>query len=275
MKRIMIFFLMMVVCPSMAGDFPKVKGWKPVGEVMTYNAGNLWEYINGAAELFLAYGFQSLRSCDLSHKDLVVTVDIYDMGTRLNAFGVYNTERPRQTKPLSIGAAGIVSPPYQCLLLKDVNYVKVNMYEGEIDEATGKALLQALAAALPGGNEYPVELKGLPEEGKKLGSEGFVKEGYLGLGELNNCVFADYEGKGDSEYQYFHMLLGPKESSKSIWEKLEAKWKATKVEDHPVLFKQIPYKGIVGVILTDKGIFGVTDSEKESEMKKRLKVVVK
>ena len=277
MKRIMIasFLLMSIPFSLTAADFPKVKGWKPVSEVRTYKPGNLWEYINGAAELFLAYGFQSLQSCDLSSKNLIVTVDIYNMGTPLNAFGVYSTERPRESKTLSIGVEGIVSPPYQCLLLKDVNYVKVNMYEGEIDEATGKALLEAISNALPGSDDHPEELTLLPSNGRIPGSEGFVKEGYLGLTELTHCVFADYKEKSASEYQYFHMVPGPKETTESVWKRLTSKWKATEVEKYPILYKSIPYKGIVGVILTDKGIFGVTDSEKESEMKKRLQGTLK
>ena len=259
MKRKMIILGMFVILPLMAADFPEVKGWKREGKVRTYNPGNLWEYINGAAELFLAYGFESLQSCDLSQKKLVVTVDIYDMGDPLHAFGVFNTERPRDTKPLAIGAAGIVSPPYQCLLLKGTRYIKVNMYEGEIDEATGKVLLQALANALPGGDDVPEALTSLPQKDKKEGSEGFVKEGYLGLSELSNCIFADYKGKGDSEFQYFRMILGGKETVQSAWDRINAKWNATKLKDYPVLYKEIPYKGIVGVIRTDDELFGVTE----------------
>ncbi len=265
---------MIVILPLMAADFPKVKGWKRESKVKTYNPGDLWEYINGAAELFLAYGFQSLQSCDLSQKKLVVTVDIYDMGDPLHAFGVFNTERPRDTKPLSIGMAGIVSPPYQCLLLKGTHYVKINMYEGEIDEATGKALLQALADALPGGDDVPEVLTSLPQKDKKEGSEGFVKEGYLGLSELSNCIFADYQGKGDSEFQYFRMILGAKETGQSVWDRISTKWKAKKIKDCPVLYKEIPYKGIVGIIRTDDGLFGVTDCEKEKEMQQRLEIFV-
>ena len=60
-----VLLISIFVLSAQAEDFPKLKGWTPVSEVSTYEPENLWEYINGAAELFLAYGFQFLRSCDL------------------------------------------------------------------------------------------------------------------------------------------------------------------------------------------------------------------
>ena len=75
-------------------DFPVVEGWSRPGDVLTYDADNLWEYINGAAELFVEFGVQTCRTADLVSGEVTVTVDLYDMGTPLNAFGVYERERP-------------------------------------------------------------------------------------------------------------------------------------------------------------------------------------
>ena len=275
MRRIIFFILFLVFASfTKAADFPKIDGWTPASEVRTYGPENLWEYINGAAELFLSYDFQGLRSCDLSRGDLVVTVDIYDMGTRLNGFGVYKTEKPRDGKTLLIGAEGVVSPPFQCLLLKGAFYVKVNTYEGEIDEDNGKALLEAVAKSLPGVDDYPEELQKLPQEGKIPGSEGYARRGYLGLSELSRCVYAHYKGKKEDEFQYFYIVPTPEQSQESIWEMLAGKWKKGKNRQYPVLYKEIPYKGLVGVMMTDAGIFGVTDSENKSDMMKRLQAVI-
>ena len=38
--------------------------WTPVGEIRTYDAGNLWDAINGAADGYLAYGFVRLTIQD-------------------------------------------------------------------------------------------------------------------------------------------------------------------------------------------------------------------
>ena len=200
-RRIDLFFvfLLMIVCPLWPQDFPKIEGWKPHGELLTFNAANLWKHINGAAEFYLAYEFWELRVQDIASESipaLIVTVNIYDQRTPLNAFGVYATERPDNTERHSLGAEGVVSPPYQCLLLKDRFYVKIDAYEGEIDDETGKALLASVADALPGSEEMPAEIELLPKSGNKvIGSEGFTKSVFLGLEELNNCVHAKYNGK--------------------------------------------------------------------------------
>ena len=112
-------------CSDQASVFPEVNGWAQTGEVLTYDADNLWEYINGAAELFVEYDVQTCRTADLSAGDLTVTVDLYDMGTPLNAFGIFVRERPVAGAPLPNATEATVSPPYQALLLKGTTYVKV------------------------------------------------------------------------------------------------------------------------------------------------------
>ncbi|MFH1942903.1 MAG: DUF6599 family protein [bacterium] len=272
---IRIFVAAMLFSGSlMAADFPKIDGWKPVSEVKAYQPENLWEYIDGAAELFLSYGFREMVCCDLSAKDRVVTVHIYDMGTRLNAFGIYRTERPDGIERLPVGAEGTVLPPYQCLLLKDRFYVKVDAYEGEISETIGKALLAAVAKALKGENTFPEEFKQLPKEGLIAGSERYVRENYLGLADLNRCVYAEYKGEKGKTYQVFTMLPGERESITTQWEKLSAKWKARDHKGTPVLYRTIPYKGFVGIVLVKGKIFGVSDAEDEVEMLHRIEILL-
>jgi len=63
-RKVLLFFLLVgVSIPLMAGDFPRIKGWKPVSDPLIYTADNLWEYINGAAEQFLSRKFHTARSC--------------------------------------------------------------------------------------------------------------------------------------------------------------------------------------------------------------------
>ena len=113
-----ILFVLMGMSAS-AADFPDVAGWKPEGGAKTYDSESLWEYINGAAELFLAYGFQELRVRDLGSGELVMTVSIYDQGTSLNAYGVFDTESPDDATRFAIGGGAVVLAPYQALMIKD------------------------------------------------------------------------------------------------------------------------------------------------------------
>ena len=264
--------------PVFAVEFPEIEGWKTDGAIKSFNAETLWEYINGAAELFLAYDFQELHVADLASrtaKDLIVTVNIYDQGTPLNAFGVYNTERPDNADVLEIGGGGVVLAPYQALLLKDRYYVKVDAFEGEIDASVGGSLLKAVAAALPGDDGLPEELFWLPDDDKVEGSEGFAKKDFLGLTELTECVFAEYQPKRGEAYRAFFMLPASGKAPKDDWEGLSAKWKSRKHKKRAILYREIPYRGFVGVVETERGLLGVSGSKNVREMTQRLDRMLK
>jgi hypothetical protein len=272
--NLILIIILLIISPLQANDFPDIKGWKPASEVLSYNPDNLYEYINGAADQFIAYGFQQLVTRDISSEGLQVTVDIYDMGTRLNAFGMFKTESPRDQQALKIGTEAYIAPPYQCLLLKESYYVKVNVYEGEITNENGKPLLEELAKALPGEAGYPKELQLLPSAGKIPDSEGYARQAFLGLAELTNCVHAIYKD-GEKKFKYYVIVPIGKETIESTWERLSEKWKKVDHNKFSILVKKVPYMGMTGVVLTDKKIIGVTECADEAEVLKRLELVMK
>jgi len=252
-----------------AADFPEIKGWKKDSEVKKFDAGNLYDYINGAATQFLAFGFQELQYCDLAAGEMIVTVHIYNMGTLLNAFGMYRTEQPRKFTPLAIGGQGYVSPPYQCVLFKDSYYIKVDAYEGDISAEKGQEILQAIADGLPGNNGLPEALDYLPQKNIVPGSESYIRESYLGMKELEKCVFAAYQEKKKT-YQIFIMLPKGDETQDDVWIKIKKIWKTTQAKDNEILFRKTPYKGYLGLIKTSKGLLGVSHANNEKTMKKQL-----
>jgi len=78
--------------PSLPAE---VSGWQsaPGGQVV-YNRESLYDYIDGGAELYLSYGFNRLESRTYvqdGEPDLVV--DVFDMATSNNAFGVFSYSR--------------------------------------------------------------------------------------------------------------------------------------------------------------------------------------
>jgi hypothetical protein len=73
-----------------------VPGWTLKEEPRTYRPDDLYEYIDGNADLFLSYGFVQVTVGDYAPTDGSegwITVDVYDMGAPLHAFGVYRAER--------------------------------------------------------------------------------------------------------------------------------------------------------------------------------------
>jgi hypothetical protein len=259
-----------VPCVAQEVDFPEVDGWSVESEVRVFTADNLWEYINGAAELFVEYDVQLCMTGDMASGDLMVTVDYYDMGTPLNAFGVYVRERPDPSISLPGVTEAVISPPYQALILKGSMYVKVNVFDGELTEAGGRSLVEAIARELPGPVEYPAELELLPARGRLPGTAGFQREGFLGLTELPDCLYAEYSNVGAESWQGFAMLPSAHESADATWERLSGAWDSVEHNGHTVLFREIPYRGLVGVVKTGNGIVGASGAADQAQLLERL-----
>ncbi|UCC72313.1 MAG: hypothetical protein JSV86_18395 [Gemmatimonadota bacterium] len=234
-----------------------------------YTADNLWEYINGAAVLFVEYGVRTCMTADMSAAGVSVTVDLYEMASPLRAVGVFKRESAGRGEDLTGATVAALSPPYQALMVKGSTYVKVNAYEGELTEPEGRRLLQGLAASLPGETVMPPEFSLLPEEGKVAGSEGYQPRSLLGLEELTDCLYADYEGREGETWQGFVVLPS---AASNVWEALADRWESFEHDGLTVLFREVPYSGLVGVTRTDSGMFGVSGAADETQLRERLAV---
>jgi len=267
MKPLSLFIaLFFAVSPASAIDFPEIEGWSPAGEVMTFGTDTLWEHINGAAETFLQYGFVELKTAELSIDGVTVAVGIYEMGSPLNAFGIYRTELPEDAATVEIGGQALISAPYQALMVKDRFYIKIDVYDGEIDDTSGQSMLKAIAAALPGIDGLPKVFAKLPAKGQIPGSQRFTREAFLGVRELKNCISADYDTGAGATAQFFVMLAPEGTTIDTVWQSLENKWKAVSDQGEPILVKTVPYRGLVGVIRSGDAIFGISGSESEDAL---------
>ena len=70
--------------------FPEITGWKQSGEIQTFVPKTLYEYINGAPDLYLAYDFLELKVAEYQNdKKASVTIDVYRHKNTIYAFGIY------------------------------------------------------------------------------------------------------------------------------------------------------------------------------------------
>jgi hypothetical protein len=77
--------------PSWLSD---VEGWRPVGNPSPYNTNTIFQYMNGAAELYLAYNFRELKTArfEKTGKPSIV-VEVYEMASSEDAYGVFTFEQ--------------------------------------------------------------------------------------------------------------------------------------------------------------------------------------
>jgi hypothetical protein len=108
----LVFFLMFTVCSaqdSLELLLPKegeVREWKRVDNPLIYAAENLYDFIDGGAEIFLEYGFQKVISQEYQNKDLTIIATIYQMDNEVSAFGIFSDNRSARFKNITIGNGG-------------------------------------------------------------------------------------------------------------------------------------------------------------------------
>lgn len=221
-------------------------GWAWREQPRTYAPDTLYEYIDGAADLYLSYGFEEVAVADYvkgGGEDGWITVDVYDMGAPLHAFGIYGSERPPDVEAFPAGVQGYESEGLIAFWRGDY-YVKVMLIDGEDMEAA-RALARATAEQLPGAAAMPAELKRLPVEGRIAGSERYVKTSALGHRSLVEVVSADYRA-GETTATLHAADLGAPEKAAEGWQKLRD-------------FEQQSGKGLAAVAGVGEDAFGATD----------------
>jgi hypothetical protein len=197
--------LLVFTCPSVRSETGssaraviketlQVPGWKQVGELYVFDPSNLYNHINGAAEFFIAYGFIELAGANyspLDESDEAISVDIYDMGNVLNAFGVFQSRRDRSSPSLNIGTASFGEGGY-LVFYKDRYYVEIQAFVTEKRQTVIQTIASSVSEHLPGNNLLPKELSFLPEKDKIAGSEHYITGGILGHAFLDRGVVCDY-----------------------------------------------------------------------------------
>ncbi len=197
-------------------------GWEWRGEPRVYSPDTLYEYIDGSADLYLSYGFEEAAVADYvrgGEEGDWITVDVYDMGAPLHAFGICGAEKPSDCESFPAGAQGYATDNLIAFWQGDY-YVKVMLVAGEDADAV-RALAAEVGEGLPGGGSLPDELKRLPEKGRVAGSERYVKTSALGHKFLVEVVSADY-ALGDARARLHIGDLATVEKAREGMQKLRA-----------------------------------------------------
>lgn len=71
-----------------------VQGWRPVSELSPYNSNTIFQHMNGAAELYLAFNFRELKTTKFEkHARPSIIVEVYEMASSEDAYGVFTFEQ--------------------------------------------------------------------------------------------------------------------------------------------------------------------------------------
>ena len=214
--------------PAAASLLPDVPGWKKAGQADVYQPANLYEYIDGAAELYLSFGFEELAVQNYeNNKKQEITVEVYRHRDAAHAFGIYSQEKPPSGPFQAVGAQGygdalsfnFTGGPY---------YFKLSFLGKSPDSAAAlKAVAAAVAARIPPPAALPAVLKAFPKAGRVAESEKFTAVNFLGQSFLHSAFTADYSAGGRTRQMF---LLEGKDAADA--RAMVEKWAAlAKAED--------------------------------------------
>ncbi|MCE5265183.1 MAG: hypothetical protein LLG97_16825 [Deltaproteobacteria bacterium] len=183
--------------------FPEIPGWKLSDDIQVFSPKNLYDYIDGGADLFLKYDFQELRVAEYQNdRKTSVTAEVYRHRTPVLAFGIYSQERLPNARFLDIGAQGYGEPGVLNFLAADC-YVKLtSVNAGADDEKVLLTFAGKIAERLGGKGGLPAILASFPAEGMLKNSEKLTAREFLGYSFFHSGFTADYELAG-KKFQLF------------------------------------------------------------------------
>ena len=174
-------------------------GWNKSAPVRAFISQDLFNHIDGGAELFLEFGFAKLLVQSYGNGTSELTAALYEMESATAALGIYLMKMGKET-PFPEIAARNSSEDAQLTILKGRYFIQVdNFSDKPAPRATAVSLANALLARLALEKPEPI-LDGLPAENLIPGSERLIRgpyglQPYFTFGEgdilqLNGKIFA-------------------------------------------------------------------------------------
>jgi hypothetical protein len=181
-----------------------IGSWKASGEDRVYDRQSLYDYMDGGAEVYLAFDFRQVWARKYGGPDDgEMSLDIYDMGSSAEAFGIFSCDR--SDPPAAIGQESTFA--YGLLRFHQGRFFVTVTCSDESD-ASGRTVLElglAVAAVLGPPGPPPDLLTLLPAASLaadktsyfhapvSLGNRYFVAaDNILRLDRSTDCALAEY-----------------------------------------------------------------------------------
>lgn len=198
-------------------------GWTQNANRDMYTPENLFTYIDGGSELYISYGFKKGLACKYNQEGIPeISVDIFDMGSSANAFGVFSHSRER----IDHSIAPQVESEYASGLLtfwKGRYYISILAYPETAEKKNlVLALGQRIAGAIDEPSWLPPLVSQLPTENLDRGgiryfrhyiwlnSHFFIADtNILNIDENTQAVLGKYKEGGSPYYVLLVAYPGP------------------------------------------------------------------
>ncbi len=200
------------------------EGWVIEEQPVLYTKDNLFDYINGEAEIYFPYGFESLataRYVSTKNPAVSLVMDVYKMGSLTEAFGIYANYRRSDDDSVKAGADAVLSSS-QMLMYQDRYYARLQASGApEIERDVFLACGQALSIKLPRNMEQPKELDVFKIAALTPKSERYIAQSVLGYVFLPRGFMADATVNGEPA-QIFMVTTDTENEARAVFNQYRA-----------------------------------------------------
>jgi hypothetical protein len=243
-------------------------GWTMTESPKKYSSDNLYEYIDGEAEMYLAYGFKQLVTAVYASSggqdSPSITVDIYDMGSLIDAFGVYSSYRYPDYRFEPIGAESMISD-YDIKFYQGRYFIHVTLSDNtESISQTGRKAAQWIAQHIQEQPKAPKELALLPADNQVDKTIKYTAKEMLSQSFLPGGLEAKYRITGGEATGFVVIFKSLEDAGKGL-ESLQAFYEKSgetveKLANHTNGFSaNTEYHGKVMVSSVGRFLAGVQD----------------
>jgi hypothetical protein len=188
-------------------DSVSTGSWKADGKPKIFKGKQLYDYIDGGAEIFYEYGFTQAIAQRYILGDKSITVDIYEMTHPKAAFGIFSVQRDSEMPPLEAGDDGTASDAMVAFCQERFYVVITANKPAPGTKQASIQIARAVSQKIRISSPLPDLTKMLPASHLVPRSTGYVS-GLLGLntqfylgdsnilginGHTVECVFARYK----------------------------------------------------------------------------------
>jgi Family of unknown function (DUF6599) len=166
--------------------------------------------MDGGADIYLLYDFQELLHEAFKSVRANLSVDIFDMGSPEDAFGMYAAERSPSNSFLTIGieayrSKGVLN------FLQDRYYIKL-VGSGPDSDDLLERFARLLSARIAGVHSFPPLLEKFPQEHRVRHAEQFTRKDPLGHSFLSPAYVVSYKQGASESKMVISVAKDPKEA---------------------------------------------------------------
>jgi hypothetical protein len=169
------------------------KGWKRAAEPRLYDVKSFQDYSSDEANLLLPFGFSRAVLIDfvaLDKPNATVNVEVCELGSTLDAFGVYSNYRGEDSKSIEIGLEGAFVGG-EIVFYQERFFVKASAANAVESRAGLLPCARAISEKLPRNGTPPEELAYLNINSVVMKTARYYSQSLLGYDFFTNGLAAE------------------------------------------------------------------------------------